>query len=241
MRNSGPIWAVALTLLVGCDFFSTRDILPKPSDIRSFQGFSKAGDSIVFRMTETLRDSGLVKEALSKRRMVFTLMGDSIVSGDTLKNFTMRVTEDPTGYLLEKSTRLLHFSKEGVLLVVAPEGGGTRFYPLKNSASQDTLSTFSLPAILIDGWQPKQKLGILELQRVLSSGSDTLKFKDHSEATWKIFESITDRGLVLAKGQYWYGASGLLKADQTWPGFGWREANASVPGHVDLHRTLERL
>jgi hypothetical protein len=242
LRKSGPSWAAVLILFAGCDFFSTREILPKPSDIRSFQGLSKAGDSLAFRVTESLRAPGAStdKQVLSKRKLTFTFQGDSLVGGDTLKVVALRISEDPSGYVLEQSVRLLRFSADGLLFEGAASGGGARFYPLKTSAVQDTAIYLALPAVFSEGWSLTQAMGVLNVRRDLS-GSDTLPYHGHSEVSWKIAESVMDADSVLAKGQYWYGVSGLLKAEQTWPDFDWREANASSPGAVDLHRGLERL
>ena len=243
LRKSGPLWAAVLTLFAGCDFFSTREILPKPSDIRSFQGLVNRGDNLGFRLTESVRESGakVDKEVLSNRRLVFTFQGDTLVAGNTLKIVSLRVTEFPSGVVLEDTRRLLRFSTDGLLLAGPVVGGGARFYPFKAGASADTTAYLALPAVFSEGWTAQQAMGLLKVGRTLSPSTDTLPYLGHSEITWQILETVSDGAFTIARGQYWYGASGLLKAEQTWPDFGWREANASIPGKVDLHRVLERI
>ncbi len=242
LRKSGPLWAAVLTLLAGCDLFSTREILPKPSEIRSFQGLFHLGDSLTFSVKESLRESGATtdKQVLSDRRLVFAYKGDSTVGGETLKVVSLRIIDKATGALVEQSTRLLRFSADGLLLESSQPGGGARFFPLKAAAVQDTTLHLALPALFSEGWSAKQSLGALNVRRELT-GSDTLDYQGHSEASWKISETVRDGDSALVQGSYWYGASGLLKAEQTWPDFGWREADASIPGKVDLFRKLERL
>lgn len=241
LRKSGPLWAAVLTLLAGCDLFSTREILPKPSEIRSFQGLLRLGDSLTFIVRESLREHGTAteKQLLSERRLVFAYKGDSLVGGDTLKIVSLRILEKSTGALIEQGTRLLRFSGDGVLLQNTSTGGGARFYPLKAAAAGDTTAYLALPALFSEGWTAKQSLGVLNVNRDLA-GSDTLDYQGHSEVSWRIAETVLDGDSALVQGNYWYGASGLLKAEQTWPDFGWRDADASIPGKVDLYRRLDR-
>ncbi len=252
LRKSYPFWVAAVTLFVGCDFFSTRDILPKPPDIRALQGLFKPGDSVGFYVVESLRESGspVDKQVLSKRRLMFTFEGDTVIAGDSFKVLSLRITEDPSGNVIEKAQRLLRFSGNGLELSISGTGGGARFYPLKvgvsangltTGASLDTTSYLALPAVFSEGWQTRHATGPLTIDRLLAPSADTLAYHAHSEATWSILETVKDSSLVLSKGEYWYGASGLLKVEMVWPNFEWREANASVPGNVDLHRHLERI
>ncbi len=241
-----------MTLFVGCDFFSTRDILPKPPDIRAFQGLFKPGDSVGFYVVESLRESGspVDKQVLSKRRLMFTFVGDTVIAGDSLKVISMRITEEPSGIVIEKAQRLLRFSGDGLELSNSGTGGGARFYPLKvgvganvqaTGAFLDTISYLALPAVFSEGWRIQHVMGPLTIDRLLAPLTDTLAYHAHSEAAWGILETVKDSSFVLSTGEYWYGASGLLKVEMVWPNFDWREANASVPGKVDLHRHLERI
>ena len=250
LRKFYPLWVAALTLFIGCDFFSTRDILPKPSDIRPFQGLFKSGDSIGFQMVESLREPGakVDKVVLSTRRLVFIFEGDTLVAGDSLKTVSLRITEVPSGSLIEQTRRWVRFSGVGLELSGMGEGGGARFYPLKVGADPlkvegalDTNSYLALPAVFSEGWQAKQTMGPLTINRQLSVSTDTIAYHQHSEATWEILETVMDDSRTLCVGKYWYGASGLLKAEMVWPNFDWREANASLPGKVDLLRHLERI
>jgi hypothetical protein len=252
LRKCNPIWVAACILLTGCDFFSTRDILPKPSDIHSFQGLFNPGDSLFFRVTESLREAQneADQQVLSKRILTFTFLGDSVVDGKRLKLIALKVLEQPSGIVIERSRRLLDYSGEGLILVSPDIDGSIRFFPFKsasNSNKADTTAYLALPVVFFQGWSASQSVGLLEINRRLASSTDTLSYLDHSEATWQVEEIVSDRGYPLVHGKYWYGASGLLKVEQTWPNFGWREANAANLAadlnakSVDLHRTLERL
>lgn len=136
------------------------------------------------------------------------------------------------------------------MLVGSPGDGSARFYPLKvsaTSASSDTTAYLALPLVFFEGWMVSQSIGLLDITRLLAASTDTIAYREHSEATWKIDETVRDRGYPLVHGQYWYGASGLLRVEQTWTNFGWREANAANPASglntktIDLHRILVRL
>jgi hypothetical protein len=91
-------------------------------------------------------------------------------------------------------------------------------------------------------------MGIFTVQR-LQTSVDTLDYRGHSEEAWGISESVLDGNRIVATGKYWYGASGLLKAEQSWDDFDWRGGNGAPPAKsqgpaeqaVALRRTLERL
>jgi hypothetical protein len=91
-------------------------------------------------------------------------------------------------------------------------------------------------------------MGVLQVRRTQTS-IDTLTYHGRSEESWGVDEAILDGVHPLAAGKYWYGASGLLKAELVWTGFGWRDANGSVPAkatdgsdaETELRRSLERL
>ncbi len=234
---------LGLFVLAGCDFFSTREVLQKPLEIRSFAGLFTKGDSLRFSVTESLLKHGTdsVKEVLSKRRLVFKYLDDSAVDGKNLKVLSLNIFEDPSGILVESTERLMQFSGEGLLLSSASIGGGVRFYPLKRAASADTTTYTALPNVFSQGWKADQNIGVLTSLRSLSADQDTLLLAGHGEVTWKLLEKISDRGIELSSGQFWYGESGLLKVEETWPNYEWRDANALTPGSVDLHRHLERI
>ncbi len=231
---------MSLALFAGCDLFSTREILSRPSDIHSFATLLKVGDSAVFSAVETLRDSaGKAGLTLSRRRIAFTLLSDSTVGADTLKLVAIRITEDPSGAVLETGTRQLLFAFDGVWLNGVIGGGGARYFPLK-AAAGDSLTQLALPAVFSEGWATRQSMGALKVNRALQ-GVDTLGFHGHSEATWTIVETVMDADTALAVGTYWYGVSGLLRCDQDWSGFAWRAADGSTPGKASLHRQVTRL
>ncbi|HKP95701.1 MAG TPA: hypothetical protein VJ385_08085 [Fibrobacteria bacterium] len=248
LRKSG-LFLLAAVLFSGCDFLSTREFRPKPSEIRSLSGLSKAGDSVAYRATESLWDSAAQTRlmTLSVKRLVFTLKGDSLDGSDTLKVLSLRISEDSSGALLETGLRTVRFAPDGILLAADPAGGGgARFFPLKVSsgsraaAETDGSLQFALPALLVEGWGDQRKLGVLDLRRE-QTALDTLSYQGHLEEAWGVRETVLDGEAVLSRGMFWYGASGLLKADQAWAGFDWRDGNGSHPGGAELRRALERL
>ncbi len=234
---------IGLFALAGCDFFSTREVLQKPLEIQSFAGLFTKGDSLRFRSTESLVRHGTdsVQEVLSKRRLVFKYLGDSTVDGKSLKILSLNIFEEPSGILIESTDRLMQFSGEGLFLTSGSNGGGARFYALKRAASADTTTYLALPNVFSQGWKAEQNIGELNSVRSLSADQDTLLFAGHGEVTWKLLEKIFDRGIEISNGKFWYGESGLLKVEQTWPNFEWHDTNALLLGSVDLFRHLERI
>lgn len=244
----------ALLAFAGCDLFSTREFRPKPSEIRVLPGLSKVGDSVAFRATEAvwIADASSPEKTLSRRRLIFAFEKDSIAGADTLKLLALTVREDSSGALVEQGRRLVRFGAQGISLSGGETGGGARWFPLKTAASGnpvvDTGTFPALPALLIEGWSETVFLGILTVKREQTT-VDTLSYRGHSEEAWGVSETVLDGTRQVAKGRFWYGASGLLKAEQTWEGFGWRGDNGSPPAKsggsagqpVSLRRTLERL
>jgi hypothetical protein len=256
LRKSGLFCAAAF-LAWGCDFFTTREFRSKPSDIRALSGLTHAGDSLSFRAVESVWKAGAAvpEKILSSRRLTFTLMGDSLDAGDTLKILSLRIRDDSTGALTENTRRVVRFSSQGVVLEGTAEGGGARYFPLKASASadadaaaSDSTSLLAIPGLLAEGWAETRSMGILTVKREQVS-IDTLKFQGRLEEAWGIRETVSDGAEPLSTGTYWYGASGLLKAEQTWADFDWRSENGSVPApagdgsaaKVELRRTVARL
>jgi hypothetical protein len=261
LRKSGLI-CVAAVLLWGCDLFSTREFRSKPTEIRSLSGLRRAGDSVSFRSIESIwKTGGTAPDAiLSTRRIVFILEGDSLDGGDTLKRLTVRIREDSSGLVIETDTRLVRFSSEGVVLEGSATGGGARFFPLKISGdagsaeaslrAADSTALIALPGLLIEGWTETRNLGVLTVTRRQAS-MDTLAYQGRDEEAWVIRETV-DKGAAtapLSTGDYWYGASGLLRVEQTWAGFGWRSENGAVPARAadggsaetELRRSVVRL
>jgi len=246
-----PHW-LTVTLLFGCDFFSTREIIPKPADIQVLNGLLNVGDTLVFKVVESLRDSGAVvdKQVLSTRKLIFTFGGDSITGTDTLKKVLIKLVEAPSQTLIEQGVRLLRISSSGLILENTINNGGARFFPFKLAApaitntnantSADTNAYIALPAVFVEGWSLDQTLGVLTVHRELRV-SDTLAYHGHSEVTWQVAETVMGVQSELVKGKYWYGASGLLKAEQHWNKFDWRSSSAVSLGKVELVRKLERL
>lgn len=251
LRKSGLFWAAAM-LLSGCEFFSTREFRPKPPEIRSLQGLSKAGDSVSFRVTESLfpSDAGASARVVSVKRLVFRFLKDSLDGGDSLKSLSLRITDDSTGALLENSVRVVRFNGDGAILEGSGPEGGARYFPLKTTASGAAITTadaavdsgdfLALPAFFVQGWSESQILGVLQVRRELTM-VDTLEYQDHLEEAWGITETVLDGNATLAQGLYLYGSSGLLRAEQTWTGFDWRDGNGAMVASADLRRVLERL
>lgn len=257
LRKSGLFLGLSV-LLWGCDLFSTREFRSKPSDIRTLKGLSRIGDSVAFRATESVWKAGASspEKILSRRRLVFTFLGDSLRGGDTLKVLSLRISDDSLNLQVEKTVRLVRFTGDGVVLEGTTIGGSARYFPLKTSSQEavpsqpaDSLAFPALPALLVEGWSDSRSMGILEVKRRQTS-VDTLDYQGHSEEAWGVSETVLDGRTVIARGTFWYGASGLLRAEQTWTGFGWRSDNGAVPLNADangvlpqaeLRRVLERL
>lgn len=269
LRKSGLICAAAV-LLGGCDLFSTREFRSKPTEIRALSGLRQAGDSISFRSTETVWKTGAAapEKILSARRYVFILAGDSLDGGDTLKKLTLRVREDSSGAIIETAGRLVRFTSQGVILVGTATGGAARYFPLKiaaaysaaysaeasadtsseTSAPADPASILAIPALLVEGWAETRAMGVLTVTRRQAS-IDTLDYQGRREEAWVIRESVGDGTAPLSVGDYWYGASGLLRVEQVWAGFDWRNQDGAGPVNADgggsstaeLRRTVVRL
>jgi len=238
----------------GCDLFSTREIRSKPSDIRVLPGLSQAGDSVTFLATEALwRAGGQVPEqVVSKRRVTFVFGKDSLAAGDTVKVLTLRVREDSSGQLVEEAQRLVRFTSEGVELP-GVAGGAARYYPLKTAAAGavtapgDSDAFLVLPSMLIEGWNETTSMGLFTVNRT-QTAVDTLGYRGHAEEAWVISESVLDGNHVASSGKYWYGTSGLLKAEQTWDDFDWRGSDGNPARSeggtavaVSLRRSVVRL
>jgi hypothetical protein len=151
-----------------------------------------------------------------------------------------------------------------VVLKSLSQGGGSRYFPLKVSAGNtdvtgagtalgdeasriasaaaapDSEAYLALPAMLVQGWDDVRKLGVLEMHRE-QTAVDTFKYQDRLEEAWGIKETVLDGSDVLSEGLFWYGSSGLLKADQTWASFDQRDESGNAPAKVELRRALVRL
>ena len=251
LRVPGLIIAAAF-LLGGCDLFSTREFRSKPSEIHALPGLARAGDSVVFRAVETVWREGAAapEQVFSRRRIRFAFVKDSLDGADTLKVLSLRITEDSSGALVEDTRRLVRFGAQGAILPGTSTGGGARFFPLKAAAGQvsDSDAFLALPALLIEGWNESVPMGIFTVKREQTS-VDTLDYSQAQEEAWGIAETVVDAGATVATGKFWYGASGLLRAEQTWADFGWRGANGAPPPKsqgpaaqkVSLRRTWVRL
>jgi hypothetical protein len=246
MRRLPVLLSVAAFYLSGCDFFSTREFRPKPTDIRVLPGLARQGDSVTFLATEAVWRAGAAvpEQVLSARRVTFAFDRDSVDGGDTLKVLAMRIREDSSGALIEESARTVRFASAGVVLTGA-ESGGARYYPVKSASDSDAF--LALPTLLIEGWGESVSMGVFDLERA-QTAIDTLVYRGHSEEAWVISESVMDGSRVVSSGKYWYGASGLLRAQQSWDDFDWRGGNGeparSEGGSalaVSLRRSVTRL
>jgi hypothetical protein len=260
MRRLPVLLSAAAFYLSGCDFFSTREFLPKPTDIRVLPGLARAGDSVTFLATEAVWRAGAAapEQVLSRRRVTFAFRKDSLDGNDTLKSLVMRIREDSSGVLVEESPRLVRFSASGVALE-GSQSGGARYFPVKTAsansdaasglaaAAADSDAFLALPTLLIEGWSESVSMGVFTVQRS-QSAIDTVAYRGHSEEAWVISESVMDGSRVASSGKYWYGASGLLKAQQSWDDFDWRgdngepaRAQGGSAAAVSLRRSVVRL
>ncbi len=145
----------------------------------------------------------------------------------------------------------MRFTSRGVELPGL--ASGARYYPVKTAstgavaAPEDGDAFLVLPSLLIEGWNEATTMGIFTVRRI-QSDVDTLGYRGHSEEAWVIAESVLDGDRVASSGRYWYGASGLLKAEQSWDDFDWRDAEggparggSGSAGAVSLRRSVMRL
>lgn len=247
---SGPLATMLAlaVLLSGCDIFSTKDFTPKPVRIRAFSDSFEPGDTLSFRVTEYLRVPGS-RDADSDRTvrtLRFTRSPASLQRGSGWTTLTLRVTSFPSGVLIEEALCHLRFDDSGLVLTgedSARDGGSrdARYFPLKVAAgsAEGSGAFLSLPTAFILGASWVQSLGVLTVTREIED-TDTLGFRDHLEESWRISESVRDGDNLLARGSFWYGASGLLKGEQTWP-FETRGADGSIASNRELRRELVRL
>lgn len=244
LRPSGPIAIAALLacLFAGCDPFSTKSFVSKPGEVTAFQGPEKSGDSVVFHVRESLIEAGTGSEIsrLADKRVSFVLIGDTLSGADTLRLYRMRVTDEAAKALIEESTRALRVSSQGVELRLQGQGGGARFFPMKVAAAADSGSFKALPLLFAEGLEWTADLGIFKVTRNIE-GTDTIDTPGRLEETWRVAETVADGDRVLARGAFWYGASGLLKAEQTWDDFDRRNDAGASAGKAVLKRALERL
>lgn len=247
---SGPLAALLalVVLLSGCDFFSTKDFSPKPDRIRAFSDSFGPGDTLAFRVTEYLQAPGSrdAETDRTARTLRFLRAPESLQRGGGWTTLALRVTSFPSGALIEEGLCHLRFEDSGLVLQgedSTRDGGAAdaRYYPLKVTAGAAAGSGafLSLPSAFILGASWVQSLGVLTVAREIED-TDTLGFKGHLEESWRIAESVRDGDSLLARGSFWYGASGLLKGEQTWP-FETRGADGSVAAVRELRRELVRL
>ncbi len=106
----------------------------------------------------------------------------------------------------------------------------------------DSTAVLSIPALLVEGWTETRPMGILTVTRRQTS-IDTLVYAGRQEEAWVIRETVGDGAAPSAPfstGDYWYGASGLLRVEQAWAGFGWRSEDGG-PAETELRRVVVRL
>lgn len=235
-------------LLTGCDFFSTKDFSPKPARIRAFSDSFKPGDTLAFRVTEYLRAPGTSDQGSDRtgRTLRFTRAPENLQRGGGWTTLALRVTSFPSEALIEEGLCHLRFDDSGLVLKgedSTRDGGArdARYFPLKVAAGSalDSGDFLSLPSAFILGASWVQSLGVLTVAREIEN-TDTLGFKGHLEESWRIAESVRDGDSLLARGSFWYGASGLLRGEQTWP-FETRGADGSIAADRELRRELVRL
>lgn len=258
--SAAPLAALlaALLLLVGCELFSTKDFSPKPTEVRPFsQAFSRL-DTVAFRITESLADpdSDLPGMELARRILRFAKAPDSQQTLPGWTALSLSVTSDPAGAYFDRSLVYMRFDSAGLLLK-APDSstagsGGARYFPLKTAVggnlvgstgaanlAADTAEFLVLPTAFQPGAEWIRSMGVLEVARALEE-VDTLDYDGHLEESWRVTETVRGGGRTLSRGTFWYGASGLLRAEQTWD-FEGRAADGSASAPKEIRRALERL
>lgn len=241
---------LASSLLAGCDLFGTKEFSPRPAEIKAFAGALTRVDTIAFRVVESLAGSGAADSAtvLARRQIRFARAPDTQQPPDGWIAVSFRIYADPPGAALDEGICYVRFASDGVS-VRAPDSatagvGGARYFPLKVSAaseygSADSLALLSLPPAFVLGGAWTQALGVLTVGRDVA-GMDTLEYRGRLEETWRIDETVSDGGRVLSRGLYWYGATGLLKAEQSWS-LEERDADGASASLRELRRVLVRL
>lgn len=265
---SGPLavtpW-LAAAFLAGCDFFATKDFSPKPTEIRAFADAFEGGDTVAFRMTESLAEPGsaTADTVLVRRQLRFSRAADSLQPGDGWTAVSVRVLSDPPGDYLDEGVCWLRFDAAGLVLRNPDtSAGGARYYPLKVAsgagparkapasgsapaapaaltAPADTGEFLALPPVFATGTSWVQAMGVLEVDREIEE-TDTLSVGNRLEESWRVAETVRDGVRTLARGRFWYGASGLLKGEQVWA-FEVRAADGSPMPARELRRNVERL
>lgn len=241
---------VSGSLLVACDLFGTKEFSPRPAEARAFAGTLTRGDTIAFRVTESLADPGdaLPDSVLARRQVRFARAPDSLQPPGDWIAVSFRVYADPPAAVLDQGLCYVRFASDGVSLRAPDSGsagaGGARYLPLKVSASSppasaDSLDLHALPPVFALGGAWTQALGILAVDREVAA-LDTLPYGGRLEESWRIDETVGDGGRILSRGTYWYGATGLLKGRQTWS-LEERGAEGDLFALRELRRELLRL
>jgi hypothetical protein len=215
---------LACALLGGCDFFSTREFAPHPGEVRAFSGLLDRGDTLSYRVTESLSDpaGGKAAQALSRRLLRFSRAPEADQPGDGWTSVHVRIGDESTGVVEEEGLVLMRLDGSGVAFAdpagdgtaTRPPGGG-RFHPLKVAAMPDTASFRALPPVFILGADWLQTLGALDVSREVEA-LDTLSYRGRLEECWRVAEQVLDGPRSLSRGRFWYGSSGLLRGEQAW-------------------------
>jgi hypothetical protein len=242
--------SLASLLAAGCELFSTKEFSRKPSEIRPFaEGFTRK-DTVSFRLVEALSDpaGGKQETVLAVRILRFAKAPDSLQTRPGWTALSVNTVSDPAGTYADQGLCWIRYDSAGVTLRAADSssaGSGTaRYFPLKASASAapagaDTSEFLVLPTAFEPGAEWVRMAGILEVARALEE-TDTLDYAGHLEESWRVSETVRGGGAVLSRGTFWYGATGLLKGEQSWT-FAGRAADGSPSAPRELRRRLVRL
>ena len=211
--------------------------------VTAFADAFEPGDTAAFRITEYLARPGseTADTVLSAVLLRFFQAPDSLQGGDGWTTLSVLALSDPPGAYREEGTLRIRSDSEGLLLASTDSAGGPRFFPLKVAESDDGPGEgfLVLPTVFSAGSAWTQPLGALEVDRAVER-LDTLRVGKRLEESWRVGETVRDGATVLARGRFWYGASGLVKGEQAWP-FQGRAADGSALPESELRRKLERL
>jgi hypothetical protein len=249
LLSAWPLPALlAAFLAAGCDLFSTREFAPRPSEVRAFSGLLDRGDTLSYRVIESLADpaAGKTLQVLSRRLLRFTRASDADQPGGAWTAVQVRIGDESTGVLQEEGMVLMRLDGAGAAFAnpagsgsgANPPGGG-RLHPLKVAAMPDSSTFRALPPVFILGADWLQTLGALDVSREVEA-LDTLVYLGRLEECWRVAETVLDGPRRLSRGRFWYGRSGLLRGEQAW--------DIEVRGHEggaarvrELRRELVRL
>ncbi len=241
---SGLVISIGLTL-AGCDPFSTREIIPRPSEIRSLDALFNGRNLIRYTLEERLVLPGGRDSLLSSSRVELKSLNSEAINPDSALQVGMSILTVPQGQVQLQRTMKLRRNPEGLALSGSTVQGPRLFSltlnespPGDNSDSGVGELLYASPAHLLERiYSDHGRLGEFTVRRRVL-GLDTVVHNKRAEEAW-VIEEWTELGAEkLFHGVYRYGASGLLQADLDWGDLDWRTDNGVYLGQARVQRRL---